>query len=77
MWTELSQLGSKQAFEEKVRIQKLREDRLSLVLAQIPDGVSLKAHMKANGYKCLPRNRYEDLTLPLTSEQLQSSICST
>ena len=78
MIKELSKLGSQKAFQEKIKIEKQQEIRLAQVIEKWDKtgGGSFKEFMKENGYRCLPRNRYEDLILVLSSEQSASNIYS-
>lgn len=72
----LSTLGSQRGFQEKIAIQKLQEARLETVLNAYDSTTTMRAHMKANGYECLPKNRYEDLVIVMTPNQIESNIHS-
>ena len=64
-------------FAHKCQIQQQQESRLNAVLAMPRnDTESFKQHMIRNGYKPLPRNKYEDLVITMPASYAALSIRS-
>lgn len=64
-------------FAHKCQIQQQQEARLNSVLALPRIATeSFKQHMIRNGYKPLPRNKYEDLVITMPASYYFLSIRS-